>query len=38
MVICNLWKPHSSTAVRYLYHTLNTGLVTAQPTSEVVAK
>lgn len=37
-VIYNLWKSHSSTAVRYLYRTLNAGLVTAQPTSEVVAK
>lgn len=37
-VVCNLWKPHSSTAVRYLYRALNMGLVTAQPASEIVAK
>lgn len=25
-VVCSLWKPYSSTAVRYLYRALNTGL------------
>lgn len=26
-VVCSLWRPYSSTAVRYLYRALNTGLV-----------
>ena len=26
-VVCSLWQPYSSTAVRYLYRALNTGLV-----------
>lgn len=26
-LICSLWKPYSSTAVRYLYRALNTGVV-----------
>lgn len=26
-VVCSLWKPYSSTAVRYMYRALNTGLV-----------
>ncbi len=32
-VVCSLWRPYSSTAVRYLYRALNTGLVKefAQP-------
>ena len=26
-VVCSLWKPYSSTAVRYMYRALNSGLV-----------
>lgn len=30
-IVCSLWRPHSSTAVRYLYRALNVGLVKTMP-------
>ncbi len=35
-VVCSLWRPYSSTAVRYLYRALNTGLVDLGPASDVL--
>lgn len=34
--ICTLWHPYASTAVRYLYRALNTGLVKQGPSREVL--
>ena len=36
-VVCDLWRPYSSTAVRYLYRALNTGLVSVKPAMELFA-
>lgn len=33
-VVCSLWRPYSSPAVRYMYRALNTGIVTTK--SQVV--
>lgn len=30
-VVCSLWKPYSSTAVRYMYRALNMGWSTPRP-------
>lgn len=30
-VVCSLWKPYSSTAVRYMYRALNMGLLESKP-------
>lgn len=34
-VVCGLWYPHASTAVRYLYRALNTGLVKTMDPAEL---
>ena len=35
-IVCSLWKPYSSTAVRYLYRALNTGLVKENAKAETL--
>lgn len=35
-VVCSLWRPYSSTAVRYLYRALNTGLVKENARAEML--
>lgn len=35
-VVCSLWRPYSSTAVRYLYRALNTGLVKQGTPEEIL--
>lgn len=35
-LICDLWHPYASVAVRYLYRALNQGLVAAGPSREVL--
>lgn len=32
-VVCSLWKPYSSTALRYMYRSLNSGFVVGESTS-----
>jgi hypothetical protein len=32
-VVCSLWRPYSSTAVRYMYKALNSGLFLGSPPS-----
>lgn len=31
--VCSLWRPYSSTAVRYMYRALNMGIVDSEPSS-----
>ena len=35
-VVCSLWRPYSSVAVRYLYRALNNGLVKGYPSGDAV--
>ena len=32
-VVCSLWQPYSSTAVRYMYRALNMGIVDSESSS-----
>lgn len=35
-VVCSLWKPYSSTAVRYMYRALNVGIVDARQAADAL--
>ena len=35
-VVCSLWKPYSSIAVRYMYRTLDMGIVDSRQATDVL--